>query len=273
MNAVDSQPKAWTRGRWFAAIAVVFAAHIGFICAFSAPRNEPRRPDAGALEFSLLLDTGDNSRWLQATEIQDPTTLALAHPRGFSGKAWDASAKSGVEPLRWVDSPDFLAPAYETFGLAFSDAAAPRTDPDDFSSQRRVPPIRSGWSTVTRGIAVETRLALPSSLRRRGLRSLPPPPLLAAGQSLPDTVIEIEIGRDGAVFTARVSGLGRREPGGEFRLQAERQALRHARTLRFQPLPAAADPQKLNDAALTAGRLVYQWGYARPPQPAKDSSR
>lgn len=272
MNAAANQPKPWTRGRWIAAIATVFAAHIGFICAFSAPQNEPRRPDSPPLEFALLLDTGDNSHWLNANATQDPTTLALAHPRGFSGRAWDASAKSGVEPLRWTDQPDFLAPAFETFGLAFSAAAAPRTDPDDFSSQRRVPPVRSG-SAASREIAVDTRIVLSESLRQRGLLRQPPLPLLASEQSHPDTVIEIEIGRAGAVFTARVSGQSRREPDDQLRLQAASLALQHARTLRFQPRPPDGAPDRLNDAALTSGRLVYQWGYARPPRPAKDANR
>ncbi len=272
MNAADNQPRSWTRGRWIAAIAAVFAAHIGFICAFSAPQNEPRSPDSAPLEFALLLDAADNSHWLNATAIQDPTTLALAHPRGFSGSAWDASAKSGVEPLRWTDQPDFLAPAFETFGLAFSAAAEPRTDPDDFSSQRRVPPVRSG-SAASREIAVNTRIVLSESLRQRGLLRQSPLPLLASEQSHPDTVIEIEIGRNGAVFTARMSGQGRRDPDGPLRLQTATQALQHARSLRFQPLPPDGAPERLNDAALTSGRLVYQWGYARPPRPAKDAAR
>jgi len=258
-----NQPSSWSPGRWSLSVAIVFAAHVGLIYTFSAPPGEPRHPDSGSLRLALVLDPGANAHWLHATGIQDPTVLALAHPRGFSGRAWDAAAKSSVAPLQWSDAPDYLPPAYESFGLAFSSAATPATAPDEFSSQRRRPPVRSEERREP-AATIATRVILSPSLEQRGLRSLPSLPSIPSQASIPDTLVEIELDSSGAVFTARATqraGLGNAD---RIRLQAANLALAHARSLRFDSAPAPRNPQRLRDVSLTSGTLRYQWGYLEP---------
>lgn len=163
MNPAQNQPATWSLSRWILSIAFVFAAHVGLIFAFSAPSSEKRRPASEPLEFIVLLDADANARWLQTTDAQDPTILALSHPRGFSGKAWDASARTSIEPLKWSDAPAYLPPDYDSFGLAFSAATGQRAAPDEFSSQRRVPPIMSTASTLPAATA-NSRLRLNPAL-------------------------------------------------------------------------------------------------------------
>ncbi len=266
MNPPLDSPPTWSGTRWATTILLVFAAHLGLLLAFSAPDPAPRETPTDIPEFSLLLDRRDNAGWLTATTMQDPTVLALSHPLGFSGEAWNAGGPTQIEPLRWPDDPSFLAPAFETFGQSLSVSTDDRHSHDEFSSQRRVPSILSR-TTPRPARQIGTRLLLSGGLQQRGLALAPPPPVLSTSESLPDTIVEVDVDRAGAVYTCRISRTRQSGPDGEARKSAEDQALRHARSLRFRPASRTKGLDRLPDISLTSGTLTYRWAYAPPSAP------
>jgi len=254
------KPTAWSRGRWLFSIGLVFAAHIGLLIAFSGPPQPPRKLAAPMPQVTLLLSEAQNEAWLAETAIQDPTTLALPHPMGFSGSAWNSAVRSDAAPLRWTQETDFLQPSFDTFGESFARLTRSTRTPDEFSAQLRAPSI----SSKIRGAEPrpETRVILSPSLSDRGLVQAQPPPLIESDESLPDTIVEVQVGRSGAVFTCRVSRREQVPPQGSVVSLAEALALKHARTLRFQSAARSSKGTELPSIRLSAGELRYQWGYA-----------
>lgn len=100
---------------------------------------------------------------------------------------------------------------------------------------------------------------------------MPDLPRIETETTLPDTLVEIEVGRDGAVFSSRVSSRSGLTPPKDLQKRAATLALSHARTLRFGPMPQSDDPERLSDTSLTSGTLRYQWGYLKPTTAKADS--
>lgn len=167
-------------------------------------------------------------------------------------------------PLKWRDTPAYLQPSFETFGDAFSKLTAPARTSEEFSSRHRAPSVASNARASQP--AQDTRISLSKPLIDRGLTRMYELPRVEADESLPDTIVEIQVGRSGAVFTCRISPSDQiGQPGATAKL-AETLALKHARTLRFEPSPATADLSAFPPVRLSAGTLRYQWGYATPSE-------
>ena len=270
MNPVLNEPPHWSRARWTLAVLGVFGAHLGLLLGLSAPKRKPLQPSGAAPRVTLLMDAEANQRWLHATRVDDPTVFAVANAQGFSRKVWQGARDSSVTPLTWSSDPRFLRPAIDHFGQAFGAAAGSPPNPEEFSSERRIPELQLAVEEDVDAFR-SSRVELSANLRDRGPTRMPEAPVLASEESLRVTVVEVDVDLHGAVFSCRLSHQGRlptempvQNTTAALQRQADALALEYARKLRFRP--AGGEGNLAGDGLkLTSGRLRFEWGYAPAP--------
>src|SRR5438093_3295909 len=87
MNPLLDEPGRWSRGRWWAMIAIVLLVQVGLI--FALGDRKPVAPRA-ATETQRLLVQPERGEMLA---LQDPTLFALPNANGFGAAAWLRSAR------------------------------------------------------------------------------------------------------------------------------------------------------------------------------------
>jgi TonB family protein len=245
----ESQP--WTHERWLVVIGAIFLAQVGTIYGFmrepSAPVTRVTSPNRARIDLGsdLMSEIHDSPFWL------NPLGFAGEDERGFSGLSVQLLPRpeyvldqASVNP-RWLRSREGAAGHAE---IERTPQPRKRVE-EDVLARLGLPATAPGVLKRASFVAIEGDLA-----KRSWLRPLTPA-TRPGSEPLPLTVIEVGVAPDGDVFSALLIGSSG-DP------ETDNEALRLARSARFQPLGPPRSPRGTEDdppLKLTWGRLVFHW--------------
>jgi len=246
MNSKQSEPRPWSRRRWWSLIVLVFALHVGLIFAFSERKPiEPRRPVIARLR--LVAEQGE------LLALGDPTLFALPHPKGFAAPAWLVVPRVEFAPFKWTENPRFLPLPVEQLGATFLQFMQTNTFARfEFATlpgpELILPAFPPLFTPPTK-----SELRMLDDLGQRRLLNRPELPSQPFGDLLTNSVVRVQVDAAGNIFSSSLV------PPGSGSKPADQRALELTRTLRFAPLSQppviSADPV----GQLTSGTLIFQW--------------
>lgn len=258
MSSRQVEPKAWGLRRWLLIIGVIFIIQYGLITWLGRPAvdTQPRQPRH--IPPIALLSGGRES---EIHGLEKPALLLLADPRSFSGEAWLVADALRNPSRPWTEPPRALPPPIDEFGGSLESVVRSnllrRVDvarkpmpaiPDYFAIE---PPSQSTFS-------IEGPVARRRLLTGFKLDSKPAPDILSNSE------VQIAVDAGGNVFSAVLM------PGGKSGSpEADADALRLARSARFQPLIRDGPDRGASTipAGLDWGRIIFHWNTAPMPAP------
>lgn len=252
MMSHPAEPQPWSVRRWSVAIAIVFAIQVASVFWLedrSVPH--PRRPVAPVFRFS-------HSGMDELLALQDPTLFALPHLRGFSGTAWLITKPLGFPPALWPEPERFLALDTHTLGAAFESFV--RTNlPPSFAVIPNVhpEPVLVDYVPIAPQ-SRESRLRIEGDLARRKLLTVPHLASWTNADFLTNSIVQLLV--DGKGNT--VSCVLLRQPSvtpSVVQDEADQQALRLARSARFQPASSLPAADFDSPAGLCIGKMIFEW--------------
>lgn len=172
MNGEAPEPPAWSRQRWAGVVLVILGLHLGALL-LASPRQDttPRRPEARAA-VRWLTSPNLARTTLDALLLNDPTLLAMASPRGFSGAAWLRPQAPTYRASEWVDTERSLAQPTNSLGSAFH-LLASGTQALLFDPARKPAAPPPAVAVVQPALRTASRLRIEGPLRSRPLVSAP----------------------------------------------------------------------------------------------------
>lgn len=266
MNAADVQPRPWTGRQWLAAVGWLVVLQVFLLALLSNHEKVRPRPEPVETRVQLVVPSTGESALTGGLGLSDPTLFALMNPNGFSGRAWLDFSLRQHRLNDWEEPPRWLSPDVFRFGAALTELVRTgRTDQLRINDKPApqmprvlvVDPIPTAKSTLT----IEGELA------SRALVSPIEVPVWTNTDLLSNTVVQAAINAAGEMLSARLlSGCGSKA--------ADQRALELAQQARFQAVPQTGPSQDRSAAALTWGRLIFQWSTgevstANPPPPVR----
>ena len=232
----------WSRQKWLAFTAVVFAAQVALIFVLGDKQFPPPRTVTNVPQLTLA----DNSSELIA--LGDPTLFVLPHANDFASSVWLQTP--GVQPpvFRWTETPRWLPLSTEVLGAVF--ARFMQTNQfAGFQPDFKAPPkLSAPVAPFQPAFAENSTLRIEGDLAQRRLLT----PIDLPSLSYPDVIapskVQALVDAAGNVVSAvllpsdnAVEAAGRADAG-------DTNALQIARTLRFAPA-----------SHLTVGKLIFTW--------------
>jgi hypothetical protein len=256
MNAPFDEPRRWSRGRWWAMIALVFLLQVGLILALGD--RKPIVPRA-ATETQQLQVSASRGEMLA---LLDPTLFALPNAKGFGAAAWVRAARLDFSVFRLAEltQPKFELPS-ENLGAAFHhfvETNAFASFALDASPPRRADSVE--LPVTDNPIVTKSVLQVTGALAERPLRSTTDLPSFPAPDLLTNTVVQVLVDAEGRVFSAvllRPPGALTSASGPQ--ADAHRAALTFAKTLQFAPLDSGRGTRLSSSTEQTPGSLVFRW--------------
>lgn len=263
MNGNAPEPPAWSRQRWAGVVLAILGLHLGALY-ITSPRQTaaPRRPEARAAV--RWLTSPDLARTtLDALLLNDPTLLAMASPRGFSGAAWLRPQPPTYRVSEWTDTERSLAQPTNSLGGAFQQLAS--GSPALLFDPARKPAVPAPAATVAQpALRTASRLRVEGPVRSRPLVAAPALRSWPHTDVLADSRVQVFVNAEGLLFSPRLVNGSGRHPA---QRAADQHALDLARAIRFEPMPTTTGSRS---PALMEGMLVFEWHTTEPPAaPAK----
>ncbi len=264
MNGDAPETRAWSQQRWTGMVLAIFDLHLGALFLVSSRQEKNQRHTESHASVRWLTNPASARKTLDALLLNDPTLLAVASPRGFSGAAWLRPQSPEFRISEWTDSERSLAQPTQSLGGAFRQSGS-ASQPPVFDPARK--PAVPAPSMVVAQPALRTA----SRLRVEGPvsgRQLVQPPLLRSwpfAGVLADSRIQVLVSDEGLVFSPRLANSGGVKNAAQ-RI-TDQHALDLTRGLRFEPAPKSAANRT---GTSTEGTLVFQWHTIEPPAGAKE---
>lgn len=261
MNGDTPAAVGWSRQRWAACVLALFALHLA-VFHFLVPRPAGTNHASGPRPtVRWLTEPTHARRTLDALLLDDPTLLAAASPRGFSGAAWLRPAPAVFLATEWTDAERSLEQPITALGGAFHPAANANAAP--FEPARKSAPPADQPATRP-ALRTNSQVRVEGALRARPPAGVPPLRSWPVADVLADTRVLVLVTSEGLVFSPRLaSAATARTPA---QRAADEHALEVTRSLRFAPAPKSAP----RDGSLTEGTMVFQWHTVEPPPAAKE---
>jgi TonB family protein len=242
-------PPRWPRRRRWLLVAVIFSGQLGLI--FLLADHTPPHPRAISAAPTLQL-AGEASAEL--LELSDPTLFALPHRQGFSGRAWLQIPPQKFPSFDWSEPPRWLALPVQQLGGAFHQFI----ETNQFDSFQRLAILAAELTksepTPALASSEPSRVRLAGGLAGRRLVTPLALPSWPHTDLLTNTIIKLVVNAAGEPVSPPLllSGSGAKE--------ADEQALKLARTARFEPI-GAGGPRSANQpvAQLTWGEMIFEW--------------
>lgn len=260
MNGDSPESPPWSRQRWVALVLAVFALHLGALFLISSRSEKVQRRADSRAAVRWLTDPASARKTLDALLLNDPTLLAMASPRGFSGAAWMRPQSPEYRVSEWTDTERSLAQPTNSLGGAFQQFAG--------TSQSSIfDPARKPVAPPATVAAAQPALRNASRLRVEGPASRRPiiqPPALRSwphADVLADSRVQVFVTDEGLIFSPRLAGGGVKTPA---QRAADDHALDLARAIRFEPLPKSTGSRSVAHVEAT---LVFEWHTTAPPAP------
>jgi len=260
MNGDTPEPPAWSRQRWTGVVLAIFGLHLGALF-LASPRRAPAppRPEPRAA-VRWLTSPGLARTTLDALLLNDPTLLAMASPRGFSGAAWLRPQPPAYRVSEWADTERSLAQPTNSLGGAFQPLAS-GSQALLFDPARKPAVPAPAVAAVQPALRTASRLRIEGPVRGRPLVSAPALRSWPHTDVLADSRVQIFVNPEGLLFSPRLINGGGRHPA---QRAADQHALDLTRTIRFEPMPKATGSRP---TALAEGTLVFEWHTTEPPAP------
>ncbi len=258
MNPAAEVDWRWPAQRWRWVITGLIFLQVFLIYFLSSPERPVRRPVRLASFRSIPPDLADD---LAAVLPEDPTLLAYAKPRGFSGAAWLAYPRFTYLQSNWNEMPAWLQldPAHLTEPLRSALQSSP--PPPEAHLGRALPAFHYP-SFQTDPSRFRSRATIDGEVAARPLRTPLNPPVQAFTDVLTNSVVQIGIDQEGFPGVVRLlAGSGSRK--------ADEDAISLARSLRFDPVPRREAIPEARFVDWTWGKITIQWftaGAAAPPR-------
>lgn len=238
-----AEPKrcgGWSRNRWLALIALVFATHVALVFLFGEKKAAAPRAVTNVPTLQLANDADE------LLALNDPTLFALPHQRDFASAVWLKTHTNPPPDFRWTEPPRWLPLSAAGLGAAFSrlmQTNAFASDPPDFKPALR---LSAPSASVGPLLPQNSTMRIEGGLAQRQL----PAPISLTNWPFADVlspcVVQVLVDTAGSVVSTVVLTPSGYDP-------ADQRALALARTLRFTP-----------SADLTIGRIVFNW-HTVPP--------
>ena len=242
------ESRFWPRARWGLALVLVLAMQMGFIFAFSdrSPVASPQKK----LSPTIRLATGTRDELLL---LSDPTLFVLPHRQGFSGETWLKIPPLTTSPFQWTEARQWLKLGEEELGATFNhfmgtnffEAARFEMMPSPELTRVDVEPeiIISGKSSVHLG----------GALVGRGLRApVEVPPWPYEDVIAPSRVQVLVDGAGNVIDALSLPSENPNEPATRLNKEADQNAVRLAKTARFEPMPKGGTD-------VTVGEMIFDW--------------
>lgn len=265
MNGDSPESAPWSRRRWAVVVLVVFSLHFAAFHLLSPRAGSVAQPAESGLKVRWLSNPELARRTLDMLLLDDPTLLAMASPRGFSGAAWLRPQPQDFRTSEWTDTERSLAQPTQSLGGAFRLVASAGPQTVFNPARKPVAVAASGVGLAPVELREASRLLVQGEASRRSLVKAPALRSWPHTDVLGDTRVQVLVSDEGLVFSPRLAGAtAARNP---VQRAADLHALDVARTLRFAPVPKAASQ---GPGALVEGTLIFQWHTVEPPAGAKE---
>jgi len=252
MNAVPTEPPAWSPARRWMLILLVFIAHIGLIFVLGERKPFTPRPPAPAPVLNLAFVENE------LLALNDPTLFALPHRRSFAGAAWLKSPEVKLPLFRWTEPPRLLPLPIAALGAVFTQFIQTNTfTPLAFETKPAPEASLPVALDIDAPAPTNSTLRVVGELAKRGLLNPPELQPYAAADLLTNTVVEVWINAGGQVFSATLLTSSASK-------DADQRALEIARTARFEPVRSLS-------TTLTFGTLIFEWRTEPLPADAKSA--
>ncbi len=257
MSADSPENTPWSQRRWVASILVLFVIHLGAFHFLSPKTSSPARVGSSQLTVRWLTEPAHAKRVLDTLLLDDPTLMAMASPRGFSGAAWLRPQPALFQATQWADAERSLSQPIGALGDGFRKSA--ELKPTVIEPLRQ-PTSVVGNLTERTALRTNSQLLVEGPLRERAAGRLPKLGSRPVADVLADTRVQVLVSAEGMVVSPRLaSATAARNPA---QWAADQDALKVARTLRFAPLPKAGSQ---GPGTLVEGTLVFRWHSVPPP--------
>ncbi|MEQ2009826.1 MAG: hypothetical protein ABMA26_23830 [Limisphaerales bacterium] len=261
MNGGSSESPPWSRQRWAGVVLAVFILHLGalFLLSSRHEKVQPRADSRAAVRW--LTDPAGARKTLDALLLNDPTLLAMASPRGFSGAAWMRPQSPAYRVSEWTDTERSLAQPTNSLGGAFQQLAA-ASQPPIFDPARKPAAPASAVAVAQPALRTASRLRVEGSASRRPIIHAPPLRSWPHADVLSDSRVQVFVTDEGLLFSPRLTGGGMKAAA---QRAADQHALDLARAIRFEPLPKSTGSRPVAHIEAT---LVFEWHTTEPPAPS-----
>jgi len=254
MTSAISPPGSWTPSRFWTVAFTLFILQAGLIWALAERDHKSLSLRDPAFSVRLAVRPMGQDQLATAFFAEDPTLFQAPNPRGFSGRAWMATASpeyhaaEAPAPEVWLSleggpwKPNPLAiPSQNEALLALAAPPASEYEPAEVF-------------LATGSIPAGSAMRLSGELAHRQVVSSAVQLGAQPGvQLLKNSVVQLAVDPSGEVISARLTG----NSGSP---SADAIALATARLLRFAPITVAR-------AAVAWGEAVFSWQIIEPPAP------
>jgi hypothetical protein len=258
MTSTSVEPREWSAGRWWTAIAVMFGLHV--LLVFWLEDRLPTVPRKLGAAPAFRFSDNRMGEWLA---IQDPTLFALPHRLGFSGEAWLKVRSPQFPPADWSEPARCLALDVQELGIPFGKFVltnAPASFPIIATLQ---PGLANPGDFSIAPPPTSSRLRIEGDLARRHLRLLLPLPSWTNTDLLANSIVQLLVDAQGNTVSAVLL------PPRSGKEQADQRALELAKAARFEPVDAGESGFKNASAGLSIGRMVFEWQTV--PEPSNNA--
>jgi TonB family protein len=232
--AEPKRSEGWSRKKWLAIIAIIFAAHVAIIFAFGEKKQIVPRAVTNVPSLKLA----DNSGELIA--LDDPTLFALPHLEGFAGPAWLQSPRVQFHRQDWTEQPRWLPLPAENLGATFNQFMQTNYFAShvlDFKPEAKL----SAPTLVEIALVQNSTMQIEGELVQRRLLDEITLPSLQHDDVIAPSVVQILVNEAGdVVSTVLLESSGFKD--------ADQRSLELARAARFAP-----------SSRMTLGKLIFNW--------------
>jgi hypothetical protein len=238
----EPEPQGWSRTKWSALIALVFAAHIGFIFAFGERAAKPPR----AIKNVPALKFADNSSELLA--LDNPSLFALPNPKDFASAVWLKMPDVQQPVNRWTEPPRWLPLPAEKLGATFSQFMQTNYFVAFQLDFKPPPRLSEPVAPVESTLPQNSTLQIGDGLAQRRLLNQISPPSLPYDDVIAPSKVQVLVSAAGDVVSAVLLPSDNSAEATAHYDAADQRALELARAARFAPAPS-----------LTIGELIFNW--------------
>ena len=258
-----NESRRWTISQWLSLVVFVFAVQgmlVFFVSDWALP--PPRKFSDGGVYLI------DDQQWRAGNWLlsRDPSLFSRIHRQSFSGNLWEETLAPDHEYEAWTEPPQYYEGKQAVNGAAFRKrkGGEPPISPSVVSKPT---PVLSESEQSQKTTESAPFIRILGDVQDRLPEDYPSLPFPSwPEKTLPHpTVIEAVVDRLGRVQTAVIlsnSLPAKHWPAGRLP-EAEAEALKWVRQLRFQPAPASSRPA---DAGFAWGTVIFHWSVNAPQE-------
>jgi hypothetical protein len=234
----------WSLGRWLLLITGFFLFQLAFAYIVA---DRPIGRSSGTKEQHLIARTIPGTltedRLSQTFFTSDPLLFPFASQHGFSGSGWMRVNRLVYEFPTEIEPPQLLALRSEALGRVAP--AVPKPELPFQLGQQSTPQIEALPVFITAVVPRTNSLVhVDANLRSRAVGLPLKLPTRPSEKVLSNSIVDIAVDGAGAVVARRLI------PPGSGSAEADRDALEHAKLLRFRPL---------NAVGTIWGQAIFEW--------------